>query len=104
MADKRCVDFLGVTEHRLVPARARNEWKRFRDKGIPSVWSPATHMFSPVGNAGVGVISLRGARLALPTFATSGFGKFFDFGKALRCVVPLGSGHASCSFVWLPWG
>ena len=28
------VDFLGVTEHRLVPARARSEWKRLRDKGI----------------------------------------------------------------------
>ena len=80
------VDFLGVVEHRLVPARARSEWKRLRDKGIPSIWSPASQEFSHVGNAGVGVVSLRGAPLALPTFATLGFGKFFGLGRALFVV------------------
>ena len=54
------VDFLAVVEHRLVPARARSECRRLREKGISSVWSPASQEFSPVGNAGVGVISLRG--------------------------------------------
>ena len=87
------VDFLAVTEHRLEPARARSEWRRLRDKGISSVWSPASQEFSHVGNAGVGVISLRGAPLALPTFATSGFGKFFGLGRAVRCMLPLGSGR-----------
>ena len=71
---------MGVTEHRLIPARVRSEWKRLRDKGISSVWAPASQEFSHVGNAGVGVVSLRGAPLALPTFATAGFGKFFWLG------------------------
>ena len=54
---------------------------------------PASQEFSPVGNAGVGVVSLRGAPLALPTFATSGFEKFYSLGRALRCVLPLGLGR-----------
>ena len=74
------VDFLAMTEHRLVPARVRSEWRRLRDKGISSVWSPASQEFSHVGNAGVGVVSLRGAPVALPTSATLGFGDFFWIG------------------------
>ena len=62
--------FLGVTKHRLVPARARSEWKRLRDKGIPSVWSPASKGFSPVG-----VVS-PSAPVVLPTFAIPGFSMF----------------------------
>ena len=54
-------DHPAVTEHRLVPARARSEWKRLRDSGISSVWSPGSQEFSHVGNAGVGVVSIRGA-------------------------------------------
>ena len=53
------LDFLAVTEHRLIPARVRSEWAR----------APASQDASHVGNAGVGVISLRGASLTLPTFA-----------------------------------
>ena len=87
------VDFLAVIEHRLVPARARSECRRLRDKGISSVWSPASQEFSLVGNAGVGVVALRGAPLALPTFATSEFERFFGLGGALRCVLPLGLGR-----------
>ena len=87
------VDFLGVTEHRLIPARVRSEWSRLRDNGIPSVWALASQEFSHVGNAGVGVVSLRGAPLALPTFATTGFGRSFNLGRAIRCLVPLGSGR-----------
>ena len=45
---------------------------------------------SIVGNAGVGVVSLKGAPLALPTFATPGFERFFGLGRAVRCLVPLG--------------
>ena len=44
-----------------------------------------------VGNAGVGVVSLWGAPLALPTFATPGFEWFLSLGRAVRCMVPLGS-------------
>ena len=87
------VDFLAVVEHRLVPARARSECRRLRDRGISSIWSPASQEFSPVGNAGVGVVALRGAPLALPTFATSEFERFFGLGRALRCVLPLGKGR-----------
>ena len=84
------VVFLCVTEHRLVSARARSEWKMLRGRNMSSIWSPASQEFSVVGNAGVGVVSLRGAPLALPTFATPGFERFFGLGRAVRCLVPLG--------------
>ena len=69
------VDFLAVVEHRLIPARVRSEWARLRR-----------------GNAGVGVISMKGAPLALPTFATAQFKSFFDCGRAVWCMLPLGFG------------
>ena len=84
------VDFLCDTEHWLVSARARSEWKRLRDKSVSSIWSLASQEFSAVGNAGVGVVSLKGAPLALPTFVTPGFQRFFGLGRAVRCLVPLG--------------
>ena len=68
------VDFLAVAEHRLIPARVRSEWSRLR------------------------VVSMRGAPLALPTFATAQFKRFFDYGRAVRCMLPLGLG-GSC--IWL---
>ena len=55
--------------------------------------APASQVSSHVGNAGVGVVSLRGAPLSLPTFATAQFKRFFDCGGAVRCMVPLGSGR-----------
>ena len=84
------VDFLCVTEHRLVSARARREWRRLRNKSVSSIWSPASQELSAVGNVGVGVVSLKGAPLALPTFATPGFERFFGLGRAVRCLVPIG--------------
>ena len=87
------VDFLAVIEHRLIPARVRSEWSRLRRKDLASVWSPASQVSSHVGNAGVGVVSLRGAPLSLPTFATAQFKRFFDCGRAVRCMVPIGSGR-----------
>ena len=51
--------------------------------------SPASQDSSHVGNAGVGVVSLRGAPVALPTFATAQFESFFDCGRAVRCLLPL---------------
>ena len=71
------VDFLAVVEHRLIPARVRNECNRLRRKGLASVWAPACQDSSHVGHAGVGVVSLRGALVALPSFATSQFKVFF---------------------------
>ena len=94
------VDFLAVAEHRLIPARIRGEWSRLRKKGLASIWAPASQDSSHVGIAGVGVVSLRGAPLSLLTFATSQFKRFFDCGRAVRCLVPNGSGRLGC-FVWL---
>ena len=93
------VDFLAVAEHRLIPARVRSEWSRLRGKGLSSIWAPASQEYSHVGNAGVGVVSLRGAPLALPTFLTAQFKSFFDCGRAVRCLLPLASGRFLHLFV-----
>ena len=99
------VDFLCVTEHRLVSARARSEWRRLRDRSVSSIWSPASHELSAVGNAGVGVVSLRGAPLALPTFATPGFERFFWSWQSCSLYGSFGLSqvYASCCLVWLSW-
>ena len=36
---------------------------------------------------------MKGAPLALPTFATSQFRSFFGSGRAVRCMLPLGVGR-----------
>ena len=72
------IDFLAVVEHRLIPARVRSEWARLKSKGVASIWAPASQDSSHVGNAGVGVVSLRGAPLSLPTFAAAQFKRFFE--------------------------
>ena len=54
---------------------------------------PASLVSSHVGSAGVGVVSLRSAPLSLPTFATAQFKRFFDCGRVVRCMVPLGLGR-----------
>ena len=84
------VDFLAVVVHRLVPARVRGEWARLRARGASSVWSPASQESSHAGHGGVGVVSLKGAPLSLPTSATAQFRRFFDCGRALRCLLPAG--------------
>ena len=60
---------------------------------MASIWAPACQDSSHVGNAEVGVVSLRGAPVALPSFATSQFKVFFDCGRAVRCLLPLGAGR-----------
>ena len=71
------VDFLAVVEHQLIPARVRCEWARLRCKRLASIWAPASQDASHVGHAGVGVVSLRGAPLSLPSIATVQFQRFF---------------------------
>ena len=71
------VDFLAVLEHRLIPARVRSEWARLDRKDLASIWAPPCQDSSHVGDAGVYVISMRGALVALPSFATSQFKMFF---------------------------
>ena len=68
---------MAVVEHRLIPAGVRCEWARLRRKGLATVWAPASQDTSHVGHAGVGVVSLRGAPLSLPTFATAQFKRNF---------------------------
>ena len=87
------VDFLAVVEHRLILARVRSEWSRLERKNLASIWSPASQVSSHVGNAGVGVVSLRSSPLSLPSFATAQFKRFFHCGRAVRCMVPLGFGR-----------
>ena len=65
------VDFLAFVEHRLIPAGVRSGWARLRRKGLATVWAPASQDTSHVGHAGVVVVSLRGAPIFLPTFATA---------------------------------
>ena len=86
------VDFLAVVEHRLILARVRSGiGLGGRDCllfGLRPLKIP-----HHVGNAGVGVISMREAPVALPSFATSQFKVFFDCGRAVRCLLPLGAGR-----------
>ena len=97
------IDFLVVAKHRLIPARVRSEWARLKSKGVASIRAPASQDSSHVGNAAVGVVSLRGAPLSLPSDATAQFKRFFDCGRAVRCMLPVGSWsvHASGRSVWL---
>ena len=97
------VDFLAVVEHRLVPARVREEWARLRARGASSVWSPASQESSHVGHGGVGVVSLRGAPLSLPASVTAQFRRFFLIvvGVALYVACCFWSFSASCCSVWL---
>ena len=60
---------------------------------MTSIFAPACQDSSHVGDAGVGIISMRGAPVALPTFATAQFKRFFDCGRAVRCLLPLGAGR-----------
>ena len=83
------VDFVAVVEHRLTPARVRGEWTRLRGKGLTTIWAPASQESSHAGNAGVGVISMRCASLSLPTFAIAQFKRFFDSGRAIRCMLTM---------------
>ena len=76
-----------------MPARVRSEWSRLRMKGIGSVWAPASQDSSHVGHAGVGVVSLKGAPLSLPTISTTAFRTYVALGRAVRCLLPLEFGR-----------
>ena len=42
--------------------------------------APASQDGSHVGHAGVGIVSLKGPPVAMPTFATAAFRRYFDLG------------------------
>ena len=52
----------------MIPARVRGEWSRLRRSAVSSIWALGCQETSHVGNAGVGVVSLKGALLSLPSF------------------------------------
>ena len=60
---------------------------------LPLSGPPASQESSHVGHGGVGVISLKGAPLSLPASVTAQFRRFFDCGRALRCMLPVASGR-----------
>ena len=39
------------------------------------------------------MVSLKGAPISMPSFATSAFREFFELGRLVRCVLPLGNGR-----------
>ena len=94
-----CAQFLAVAEHRLIPARARSVGHQLRRAGFHSVWAPACQDTIPGGHAGVGVVSLGGAPLALPSFVTPEFREFFRLGRVLRTTLPTGKGGVVHLFV-----
>ena len=70
-----------LAEHRLIPARARSIGYQLRRAGYQSVWAPACQDQVAGGHAEVGVVSLGGAPLAVPTFATPESKEFFKLGR-----------------------
>ena len=93
--------FLAVAEHRLVPARARTVTTQLRQVRRSYVWAPSCQDVTPGGHAGVGIISLHGAPLSLPTLLDSSFKEFFRIGRAMRVILPLGDGGVVHLFVIL---
>ena len=71
----------------------RSDWARLKRKGVASIWAAACQQTSHVGDAGVGVVCLRGAPVSLPSCATAQFKRFFDCGRVVRCLLPLGAGR-----------
>ena len=94
-----CAQFLAVAEHRLIPSRARSISHHLRKAGHHSLWAPAFLDKIAGGHAGVGVVSLGGFPLALPSFVTSEFQEFFRLGRVLRTTLPTSQGGVVHLFV-----
>ena len=94
-----CAQFLAVAEHRLIPSRARSICHQLRKAGHHSVWAPACQDRVAGGHAGVGVISLGGAPLTLPSFVTPQLHEFFKLGRVLRTTLPTAHGGVVHPFV-----
>ena len=84
---------------RLIPSRARSICHQLRKAGHHSVWAPACQDRIAGGHAGVGVVSLGGAPLSLPSFATPQFQEFFRLGRVLRTTLPTAQGGVVHLFV-----
>ena len=102
MALDSCAQFLAVAEHRLIPSRARAVCHQLRKAGHYSVWAPACQDKIAAGYAGVGVVSLGGAPLSLPSFVTPQFQEFCRLGRVLRTTLPTARGGV-VHFFWCLW-
>ena len=91
-----CAQFLAVAEHQLIPSRARSVCHQV---GYQSVWSLACQDEVACGHAGVGVVSLAGAPLALSSFVTPRFNEFFRLGCVLKTTLPTAQGGVVHLFV-----
>ena len=87
-----CAQFLAIAEHRLIPVMARSVCHQLRRADCHSVWAPACQDRVASGHAGVGVVSLGGAPLSLPSFVTPLFQELFRLGRVLRTTLPTGKG------------
>ena len=81
----------------FLAAGARSVTSQLRYAGRSSVWAPSCQDVTPGRHAGVGVISLHGAALSLPTIFTPSFNQFCKLGRAMRVVQPLGMGGEGAS-------
>ena len=86
--------FLALAENRL-----RDVATQFHPAGVSCVCAVACQDVTLGGHAGVGVVSLHGASLSLPTFATLSFSDSFGPIRAIRVVLPLGNGGVADLFV-----
>ena len=80
------VDFLVVTEHRLLPARAGSEGKRLRAMNNSSLWTAACQESAHVGHARVGIVSLKGALLVHAVPCAHDFKSLVGLWRVLRCA------------------
>ena len=87
-----CAQFLAVAEHRFIPSRARSVCHQLRMAGHHSIWAPACQDRVAGGHAGVGVVSLGGASLSLPSFVTPQFQEFFRLGRVFIFLLSMVSG------------
>ena len=94
-----CAQFLAVAEHKLIPSKARSVSHQLRKASHQSVWALACQDQVAGGHAGVGVVSLGGEPLSLPSFITPQFKEFFRLGRALRTTLPTGKGGVVHLFV-----
>ena len=98
-------DFLAVSEHMLIPARVQGEWAALRGRGTHSVWAPASQEVSHVGHAGVGIVSLKGAPIAMPSFATAAFQRYLPWSAGGECLtIGWEKAYASCCCLWVSGG
>ena len=82
-----CVQFLAVAGQNLIPSIAKSICHQLGMAGHHSFWAFACQDKIAGGDAWVGVISLGGAPLSLPSFVTPQFQEFLRLGRVLRTTL-----------------